>query len=135
MTILKVQSGSLQGDELTNDNVVKTLKQEETKRREEKLKAVADTIEQNVSPDVRRAISDAKESGASNWLTAVPLYEHDFVLNKSEFRDAINIRYAKELKGLPSKCPCGQTFDMTHALNCKTGGFVTNYQTQPSEGL
>ena len=48
-----------------------------------------------------------------------------FVLNKKEFRDAINLRYGKDLKGLPSKCPCGQSFNMTHALNCKTGGFVT----------
>ena len=29
------------------------------------------------------------------------------------------------MKGLPAKCPCGQFFNMTHALNCKTGGFIT----------
>ena len=29
------------------------------------------------------------------------------------------------MKGLPSKYPCGQSFNMTHALNCKTGSFIT----------
>ena len=37
----------------------------------------------------------------------------------------MNLRYGKDLKGLPSKCPCGQSFNMTHAQNCKTGGFIT----------
>ena len=37
----------------------------------------------------------------------------------------MNLRYGKDLKGLPSKCPCGQSFNMTHALNCKTGDFIT----------
>ena len=37
----------------------------------------------------------------------------------------MNLRYGKDLKGLPSKCSCGQSFNMTHALNCKTGGFIT----------
>ena len=37
----------------------------------------------------------------------------------------MNLGYGKDLKGLPSKCPCGQPFNMTHALNCKTGGFIT----------
>ena len=25
---------------------------------------------------------------------------------------------------MPSKCPCGQKYDVTHAMNCKKGGFV-----------
>ena len=37
----------------------------------------------------------------------------------------MNLRYGKDLKGLPSKCPFGQTLNITHALNCKTGGFIT----------
>ena len=51
--------------------------------------------------------------------------EYNFVLNKKEFHNAINLRYEKDLEGLASKCQCGQTFNMTHALNCKTGGFIT----------
>ena len=37
----------------------------------------------------------------------------------------MNLLYGKVLKGLPSKCPCGQSFNITHILNCKTGGFIT----------
>ena len=37
----------------------------------------------------------------------------------------MNLQYQKDLKELPSKCPCGQSFNMTHALNCKTEGFIT----------
>ena len=28
------------------------------------------------------------------------------------------------MKGMPSTCPCGQKFDLNHAMNCKRGGFV-----------
>ena len=115
----------LQGDTLPDDSYVKTLKLEKKTKRGEKLKIKAAAIEQFLSPAELRAVSDAKDPGASNWLSAAPMEEYNFVLNKKEFRDAMNLRYGKDLKGLPSKCPCGQSFNMTHALNCKTGGFIT----------
>ena len=115
----------LQGDTLPDDSYVKTLKLEGKTKREEKLKIKAAAIEQFLSPAELRAVSDAKDPGASKWLSAVPLEKYNFVLNKKKFRDAMNLRYGKDLKGLPSKCPCGQSFNMTHALNCKTGGFIT----------
>ena len=34
----------------------------------------------------------------------------------------MKLLYGKNMKGLPSNCPCGQSFNMTHVLNCKTGG-------------
>ena len=46
-------------------------------------------------------------------------------MNKKEFRDAMNLRYGKDSKGIPSKCPCRQSFNIAQALNCKAGGFVT----------
>ena len=94
-------------------------------KREEKLKIKTAAIEQSLSPAKLRAVSDAKDPGASNWLFAVLLEEYNFILNKKEFCDAMNLRYRKDLKGLPFKFPCGQSFNMTYALNCKTGGFIT----------
>ena len=48
----------------------------------------------------------------------------DFHLSKREFWDAVTIRYTWPLKRLPAKCPCGDKFDLQHALSCKKGGFV-----------
>ena len=81
----------LQGDTLPDDIYAKTLKLEEKTKREEKLKVKAAAIKQFLSPADLRAVSDAKDPGASNWLSEVPLEEYNFVLNKKEFRDAMNL--------------------------------------------
>jgi hypothetical protein len=82
------------------------------------------SVKHHASITLRRALELGEEKGASNWLTTLPLTDQGFVLNRNEFTDALNLRYYRELRGLPSKCPCGQQFGLTHALNCKTGGFV-----------
>ena len=33
-------------------------------------------------------------------------------------------RYNRQLKGLPSNCPCSSKFDVCDALSCGRGGFV-----------
>ena len=64
--------------------------------------------------------------GASNWLTALPLREPSFSLNKQEFRDALAIQYNVSIKGLRETCACGSEFTCDHAMICKKkGGFIS----------
>jgi len=63
--------------------------------------------------------------GASNWLTNLPIKELGYDLNKQKFQDALRIRYNWNLQRLPNECVCGSRFDVSHALSCKKGGFVT----------
>jgi hypothetical protein len=54
----------------------------------------------------------------------LPLEDQRFNLNKAEFRDALSLRYNVLPRNLPQRCPCGEKFSVTHALNCKRGGFI-----------
>ena len=94
-------------------------------KQEVRISEQALKVEQDQIPHTLKAIQDSKMSGASSWLGVLPLAEFGFALNKGEFRDALSLRYGRPLKGLPAMCPCGQKYNVTHALNCKKGGFVT----------
>ena len=67
----------------------------------------------------------AKEKGASTWLTVLPLTDHGFALHKSAFHDALALRYGWTPSKLPSKCDCGNSFTVEHALSCARGGLPT----------
>ena len=81
-------------------------------------------VDQKLPESLQKTLSRARDKGASNWLTVIPLEDEGYFLNKEEFRDAICLRYGLTLKGLPSKCPCNNAFNISHALNCKKGGFI-----------
>ena len=57
-------------------------------------------------------------------LQCFPLREHRFDLNKSEFRDALCLRYDWQLKNLPQYCICGVHFSTDHAMICPHGGMI-----------
>ena len=59
---------------------------------------------------MKRAVLQTKEKGASGWLTFIPIQEYGFAPTKSELRDALRIRYDKQLQGMSSKCPCGERY-------------------------
>ena len=54
-----------------------------------KLKEKAVKVCDCLSDDMKCAVLNSSEKGASSWLTVVPLRSHNFALYKSAFRDAI----------------------------------------------
>ena len=75
-------------------------------------------------PDKTRKIIAAQETGASNWLTALPIRSKGFSLNKQEFIDAVALRYDWPVEGLPHTCVCGHLNNANHSMRCKRGGFI-----------
>ena len=67
----------------------------------------------------------ASEKGASSWLTALPIKEFGYLLNKQQFTDALCLRYNLTLKDCPKVCACGADNSVSHALICKLGGYVS----------
>ena len=86
--------------------------------------------------DLKNAVRAASEKGASSWVTALPSYEHDTVLHKGDFRDAIYIRYGWALKNLPERCACDRaTFNLQHALDCPLGGLRTIQHNETRDAM
>ena len=92
------------------------------KRKVEQQKCDADRIRNELKPSNQRWIDCASEPGASAWLTALPIEEHGFCLSKGSFRDALSLRYGWPILNVSSKCACGSTFSVDHAMICHKGG-------------
>ena len=87
--------------------------------------STADSLYTTLPNSLQKAVEISKESGASTWLTALPIEEHGFSLHKGAFRDALCLRYGWRPPLLPSYCVCDKTFSVEHALSCARGGFPT----------
>eukprot|EP00117_Sycon_ciliatum_P003910 scpid25035/ scgid2046/ len=66
----------------------------------------------------------AGKKGVSNWLSSMPSFVMPgSIPNKSDFRDAVCIRYGLSLEGVSSSCICGQDMTIDHAMSCPAGGY------------
>jgi hypothetical protein len=83
------------------------------------------TLDETLPQQLLNFVKQARDKGAGSWLTALPLVSQGFSLTKSEFRDALKLRYNIPITDVPSVCVCGERFNTSHALNCKKGGFVS----------
>ena len=50
------------------------------------------------------------------WLSALPVEEYGFCLSKGSFRDAISLRYGWQPPSMHSKCACGMSLSVDHAM-------------------
>ena len=110
--------------ELPDDSEVQLLKQAAQKEKRDFLNEKAKSLTESASPKMKRMIELASEKGASSWLTVVPVSEMDFNLNKREFRDALKLRYDWSFEDNPTRCACGDLFNIDHAMICRQGGFI-----------
>ena len=115
---------ALQGDTLPDPDTEKVAKSAAKSAKANKLKAKTAQITEQLSTRTRKNIEQVREPGASSWLNVLPLENHHLNLNKSDFKDALALRYDKHLNNLPSFCVCGSKFDVGHAMNCRRGGFI-----------
>ena len=77
----------------------------------------------DLPPHQQMLTTIAAEKGVSTWLTCDPSWLSGSVLKKSDFRDALCIRYGYPLDGLPLHCVCGGSMTTSHALTCPSGGY------------
>ena len=111
-------------DVLTARSIQDQIKRRIQREQRSELTANADELFKRLPGHVQKCVDAAQEKGVSSWLSALLLTRHDFVLHKSDFRDALALRYGWPLHGSPQSCACGQLFSVDHALMCRCGGHI-----------
>ena len=72
----------------------------------------------------------------SDWLTVQPSTVNETELGGQEWRDALFLRYGLEPPDLPTYCDrCQAKFSVSHALDCKKGGLVTEGHNELRDGV
>ena len=59
----------------------------------DRLLALVNGLIGELPEDDKKCALAAQEKGASSWLTALPLEQHGLSLTRTEFHDAITLRY------------------------------------------
>ena len=89
--------------------------------RQQMLTSCLANIQSRVDPQLQETI---ELNNSSLWLTALPLQEQGFHLNKQEFRDALCLRYGWQLANIPSHCVRGTSFSVDHTMIFRHGGLT-----------
>jgi hypothetical protein len=103
---------------------VHQLRRQISNKRNQRSRTLLNDLRSNMTTEQIRANDIAQQKGSSIWLTALPLANEGYVLNKRDFYEAIYLRHRWQLKRLPSYCACGKSFTVDHAVSCLKDGFV-----------
>ena len=86
----------------------------------------AERLHSELPHKLQRLMDLAREKGSSNWLVALPIESHGFLLRKGAFRDAISLRYGWQPSLLPATC----TFTVDHACIELSNWWLLNTSSQ-----
>lgn len=100
------------------------IKSDLRKQKSQHYQSVANEVRESLCPIKQRNMDLLQLKGSSSWLSALPLKDQGFSLNKGEFRDALCLRYGWQMKNLPQYCICGNGFSIDHAMICPHGGMT-----------
>ena len=123
--MLKVHIVDQNIEGVINEKDIQQISYEITKKRESQQEQELDNILDRLDVRTKKKVETAREQGASNWLSSLPIKAKGFQLNKQDFKDAIAIRYGWKIEGLPDICPCEKEFSPEHAMVCPKGGFIS----------
>ena len=82
------------------------------------------TLKSRLYPFLQRIVELNSMKCTFLWLTALPIQEQGFYLDKQEFCDALSLRFGWQLYDVPGHCVCGSSFSVDHAMIRKHGGLT-----------
>ena len=103
---------------------VRQLAREAKNNRNQGITERVTMIKREVTDGQRFLLEIAREKGVSSWLTVSPRWRDKAVMKRTDFRDALCIRYGYRLADLPEACVCGRELTTSNALTCHTGGYT-----------
>jgi hypothetical protein len=107
----------------THAAVIRDVKAEIKPRQVAANEKALESIVSKLPCDVRRTILRGKVTGS--FLSVLPSTVNGTELSKTEFRDALLLRYSRSPVDLQSLCDgCGKAFSVRHGLGCHTGGLM-----------
>ena len=116
-------SGYRQDPALEAVSTCRSLVRHERCHRSREMANKAECLLGEVSKRQKLLMGTAGEKGVSSWLTADPLTKCGTVLNKSDFRDAVCLRYDFPIDGLSTSCVCQAEMTVDHVFACPAGGY------------
>ena len=108
-----------------SEDEIKKIRSKIQKKRMQKQQRILSSLREKMSYMEIRLNDIGQEQGSSSWLTVLPIKRLGFNLLKSDFWDAVHLRYGLPLKRLSSHCGCYKPYNVQHAIPCKKGRFVT----------
>ena len=105
--------------ELLDDSRIQSLKQIARKEKNDAIHEKAEVINISTSQRTKRLLEFVSEKGASTWLTVITISAMGSNLNKREFKDGLRLKYDWPCSDNPSKCVCGEFFNIDHAIICR----------------